>query len=260
LKERLKKFIASPVAVDVLCMTAIFVLAAVLRVVRWVNTMHLDRDGVVYLNEMRFLLEGHSFAEMLKHFIFIWEYPVPLFLLRLPALLGADLETGAICMSILIGSAWAVLMYRVMYSLFPCRYAAVYAGVIAGLQPMALKLSVSILRDTPCLFFTTLTVYMMVCALRGGAKSRLYYAAAGFFAAAALLCRAEALELPAALVLGTAAARIFLPKSGRERIDVRGIVLCFASWGASLAVLGALLGINWSILYGFIRTVNGKIL
>lgn len=240
-------------------MTLVFALAAVLRAVCWVNKLHLERDSIVYLNEMRFLLDGHSFGEMLKHFVFIWEYPVPLFLLRLPAMLGADLETGAICMSIFIGSAWAVLMYRVMYSLFPRRDAAIAAGVLAGLQPMAVKLSVSALRDTPYLFLTTLTVYLMLRALHGGVKSRLFHAAAGLSAAAALLCRAEAMELPLILLLGTAAAKLFLPKDKREQLDLRGVGLCFAAWAVGVVALGVLLGIDWSIFWGFVRTIGGKL-
>lgn len=259
MKDRLKRLIGSPTAIDVLCMVLIFALAAAMRAVRWTHELHLHRDSVVYLNEMRFLMEGHSFGEMLKHFVFIWEYPVPLLLLRLPALLGADLESGAVCMSIFIGSCWAVLMYRLMYSLFPHRDAAIIAGVLAALQPLAVKLSASVLRDIPYLFFTTLAVYLMLFALRGGKKRRWYYAATGISAAIALLSRAEAMELPIALVLGLAAAKLILPKPEQARIDLRGILLCFASWAIGLVVLGALLGIDWSIFWGFIKTMWRKL-
>lgn len=259
MKERLKKIAGSPVALDAICMVLIFALAAAMRAVRWAHELHLHRDSVIYLNEMRFLMDGHSFGEMLEHFVFIWEYPVPLFILRLPAMLGADLEHGAISLSIFIGSCWAVMMYRLMYSLYPRRGAAVGAGVIAALHPLAVKLSASVLRDIPYLFFTTLTVQLMIYALRGGGKRRFYYAATGLSAAAALLCRAEAMELPMILVLGLAASKLILPKREFEQVDMRGILLCFASWAVGVVVIGFLLGIDAAVFWGFVKTVWRKL-
>ena len=206
---------------------AIFLLGLFLKVLVWLGTAGVSRDGALYLQMIQTLHDTGSYSEVLRQYPHQgWIPPMYIYLASSVMRLGADAEFSGVLVNILLGSLLPFVGYFIVYNVTENKKISLVSALFLAVNPAVTTLSVEVQREISFLFFVGCSLGLFFYGVR---KQRWYcFCGTGVFLALAMLTRYETGEfillLPAGIIFLAAMRKLTLKTA---LSGVAGIVFSF---------------------------------
>ncbi|OQA88870.1 MAG: hypothetical protein BWY31_00054 [Lentisphaerae bacterium ADurb.Bin242] len=212
-------------------LAAVVLLALLLRLADWYYEPELSRDGVYYLDLAKKWHETGSFTVLLTKDFYI--PPLVLFLMKNALDLGMDPVTAVRTVGLAGNLICVLFCYELAMLLKFSREMALAAALLFAVEPMLVKLSCQVQRESLYLFFILLAFWLIAEAESRNRLPGLAWGAAGISWTLAFFCRHEAVEI----LLWLAAFVLWLAISRKIRWTAVSRRVCFflvgscVTWG-----------------------------
>ena len=174
-----------------LLLTAVLLGSAVRFYIRWVEP-DIGRDGIYYI-ELATRWANGNFDDVQRGEVrCFFLLPGTMWCIKLFIQLGLPPLVAAVTANMLAGIALIPLMYKIASLLFDSRKAGVVAAFLTALNPVLVDYSTDVLREN---FVLLSMAIMLLFTMLGFRRDSRYFCGAGFFTAAGIFFRFEALEV-----------------------------------------------------------------
>ena len=179
--------------------------------------------------------------------------PLSLYFLRIPShFFQYDIMKGGVLVNVLLGIAIVVISIMIVHCICNSLIVDLIFGLLVATHPKLVYYSCQMTRENSYLFFVFLSCLTLII---GNQKKRMIYIMmTGVFAAAAYLCRHEALELIPITVLTI----VFFSEKKAWTACLKKILAFSLFFVLSFAVITHLIGVPMQYYYGYYEEFENK--